>query len=74
MINEHVYCPRLFYFEQVEGVFVHNEHTAEGAVQHKRIDKEGRSAPGPEEEPEEPVVVRATITGSTGFEGGSRGR
>ena len=25
MINEHVYCPRLFYFEQVEGVFVDNE-------------------------------------------------
>ena len=30
MINEHVYCPRLFYFEQVEGVFVDNEHTVRG--------------------------------------------
>ena len=64
MINEHVYCPRLFYFEQVEGVFVHNEHTVEGAVQHKRVDKEGRSAPGPEEEPDEPVVVRSMTLSS----------
>ncbi len=59
MINEHVYCPRLFYFEQVEGVFVENEHTVEGSIQHKRVDKEGQSAPAPDEEQEEPVVVRS---------------
>ena len=64
MINEYVYCPRLFYFEQVEGVFVHNEHTAEGAVQHKRVDKEGRSAPQPDEESQEPVVVRSVTLSS----------
>ena len=64
MINEYVYCPRLFYFEQVEGVFVHNEHTVEGAVQHKRVDKEGKSAPGPEEETDEPVVVRSMTLSS----------
>lgn len=58
-INEYAYCPRLFYFEQVEGVFVHNEHTEEGAAQHKRVDKEGGSAPKPGEESEEPVVVRS---------------
>lgn len=58
-INEFVYCPRLFYFEQVEDVFVHNQFTAEGAAQHKRVDKEGRSAPKPGEESEEPVVVRS---------------
>ncbi len=59
MINEYSYCPRLFYFEQVEGVFVHNEHTAEGAVQHKRVDREGQSAPRPSDDFEEPVVVRS---------------
>ena len=48
MINEYVYCPRLFYFEQVEGIFVHNEHTAEGAVQHKRVDREAQAAPRPD--------------------------
>ena len=64
MINEYVYCPRLFYFEQVEGVFVHNEHTVEGAVQHKRVDKEGKSAPEPDEESSEPVVVRSITLSS----------
>ena len=24
MLNEFVYCPRLFYYEHVEGVFLHN--------------------------------------------------
>ena len=64
MINEYVYCPRLFYFEQVEGVFAHNEHTVEGAVQHKRVDKEGKSAPKPNEESEEPIVVRSITLSS----------
>ena len=63
-INEYVYCPRLFYFEQVVGVFVHNEHTAEGAAQHKRVDREGRSAPQPGQEAEEPVVVRSITLSS----------
>ena len=58
-INEYAYCPRLFYFEQVEGVFVHNEHTAAGAAEHKRVDKEGGSAPAPDTETEAPVVVRS---------------
>ena len=64
MVNEHVYCPRLFYFEQVEGVFVDNEHTVEGSVQHKRVDKEGKSAPKPDEEFEKPVVVRSITLSS----------
>ena len=64
MINEYVYCPRLFYYEQVEGVFEHNEHTAEGAAQHKRVDKEGRSAPKPDEETERLSVVRSITLSS----------
>lgn len=64
MINEFAYCPRLFYFEQVEGVFVHNEHTVEGAAAHKRVDKEGKSAPQPEDECEEPVVVTSMTLSS----------
>lgn len=38
MVNEFVYCPRLFYYETVEGVFVHNPDTLEGAEAHKRVD------------------------------------
>jgi len=39
MLNEFVYCPRLFYLEHVEGLFVHNADTIDGAVKHKRVDK-----------------------------------
>ncbi len=38
MVNEFVYCPRLFYYEVVEGLFVHNPDTLEGAEAHKRVD------------------------------------
>ncbi len=38
MVNEFVYCPRLFFYEWVEGVFVHNADTREGAWRHERVD------------------------------------
>jgi CRISPR-associated protein Cas1 len=38
MLNEFVYCPRLFYYEWVEGVFVHNRETVEGAIRHEKLD------------------------------------
>jgi CRISPR-associated protein Cas1 len=39
MLNEFVYCPRLFYYEWVEGVFAHNRETVEGALRHQKIDQ-----------------------------------
>ena len=39
MLNEFVYCPRLFYYEHVEGVFVESADTVKGKVLHKRVDK-----------------------------------
>ncbi len=38
MLNEFVYCPRLFYYEHVEGVFVENADTVRGASIHRRVD------------------------------------
>jgi CRISPR-associated protein Cas1 len=38
MLNEFVYCPRLFYYEHVEGVFQHNADTRRGAALHRRVD------------------------------------
>lgn len=38
MLNEFVYCPRLFYYEHVEGVFQHNADTKRGAALHARVD------------------------------------
>ena len=39
MLNEFVYCPRLFYYEHVEGVFVQSADTVKGAAVHARVDK-----------------------------------
>lgn len=38
MLNEFVYCPRLFYYEHVEGVFLHSADTKRGAAEHSRVD------------------------------------
>jgi CRISP-associated protein Cas1 len=45
MINEFVYCPRLFYYEHVEGVFVENADTIRGSQGHKRVDQGSGSLP-----------------------------
>lgn len=39
MLNEFVYCPRLFYYEWVEGVFAHNRETVEGEIRHQKLDQ-----------------------------------
>ncbi|MGC8742439.1 MAG: CRISPR-associated endonuclease Cas4g/Cas1g [Verrucomicrobiia bacterium] len=39
MINEYVYCPRLFYYEFVDGVFKENADTLRGSAIHSRVDK-----------------------------------
>ncbi|MBI1902227.1 MAG: CRISPR-associated endonuclease Cas1 [Planctomycetia bacterium] len=38
MLNEFVYCPRLFFYEYVEGVFAHNRETVEGSLRHNKLD------------------------------------
>ena len=39
MLNEYVYCPRLFFYEWVEGVFAHNQETVEGELRHQKLDQ-----------------------------------
>ncbi|RBP38115.1 hypothetical protein DES53_112113 [Roseimicrobium gellanilyticum] len=39
MLNEFVYCPRLFYYEFVEGVFVENADTERGSAIHEKVDR-----------------------------------
>jgi len=49
MLNEYVYCPRLFYYEWVEGVFAHNRETVEGELRHTKLDQgKGELAPATE--------------------------
>jgi CRISPR-associated protein Cas1 len=45
MLNEFVYCPRLFFYEWVEGLFTESADTVEGALGHARVDKPSASLP-----------------------------
>ena len=64
MINEYSYCPRLFYYEQVMGIFIHNEFTVEGVSQHKRVDRESKVVPTPDDNDEEPKIVTSITLSS----------
>ena len=37
MLNEFVYCPRLFFYEWVDGVFAESGDTVEGSLRHEKI-------------------------------------
>lgn len=50
MVNEFVYCPRLFYYEWVEGLFAHSADTLEGAHRHERVDDKPDPLPAPDED------------------------
>src|SRR6185295_1511904 len=45
MVNEFAYCPRLFFYEWVEGLFAESADTIEGAIQHKRVDAKVSAMP-----------------------------
>ena len=45
MMNEFVYCQRLFYYEFVEGVFVESVDTLRGAAIHQRVDSGNGALP-----------------------------
>jgi CRISPR-associated protein Cas1 len=49
MLNEFVYCPRLFYLEWVEGLWNENAHTAAGSLEHARSDRGGGRMPEADE-------------------------
>lgn len=38
-VAEHAYCPRLFYYMQVEGIFLPSSDTEKGVATHRRVDK-----------------------------------
>src|SRR5690554_2095021 len=60
MVNEFVYCPRLFFYEWVEGVFTHNADTVEGAWRHERVDARDDTLPPAEAlDDEGPVRARS---------------
>jgi CRISPR-associated protein Cas1 len=64
MVNEFVYCPRLFFYEWVEGLFQESADTVEGKLQHKRVDKGDKPLPAPEQLAEETLETRAVTLSS----------
>ena len=48
MLNEFVYCPRLFYLEWVDRRWADNTDTAQGRFVHRRVDRDGPPLPPPE--------------------------
>lgn len=69
-IAEHAYCPRLFYYMTVEGIFAPSADTEQGAGVHRRVDRPSQAPPKPggrggkqiekiEEEAEDPERPRS---------------
>lgn len=59
MLNEYVYCPRLFFYEWVEGVFAHNADTIEGALRHESVDRGSGALPKVDEATGQPIHSRS---------------
>lgn len=49
MLNEFVYCPRLFFYEWVEGVFENSADTLDGQAKHARVDSGPSAMPEAEQ-------------------------
>ncbi len=55
MLNEFTYCPRLFFYEWVEGVFAHSDDTIEGALRHETLGEKAEALPAAESAGDEPI-------------------
>jgi CRISPR-associated protein Cas1 len=50
-VAEYAYCPRLFYYMQVEGVFLPSGDTEKGHAVHRRVDRPSAVRDDSDEEP-----------------------
>lgn len=48
-VAEHAYCPRLFYYMAVEGIFLPSADTEKGAAVHRRVDQPSVAPPEPDQ-------------------------
>ncbi|HLI62910.1 MAG TPA: CRISPR-associated endonuclease Cas1 [Terriglobales bacterium] len=62
MLNEFVYCPRLFFYEWVEGLFAPSSDTIEGELRHEKL--EVRTDAMPEPGAEEKIHSRSVTLSS----------
>ena len=64
MLNEFVYCPRLFFYEWVEGVFAHSDDTVEGALRHETLGEKAEAMPAADEAGGERIHARSVSLSS----------
>jgi CRISP-associated protein Cas1 len=64
MVNEFVYCPRLFFYEWVDGVFRESVDTVEGKLQHQRVDAKTTELPRPGDAESEVIHARSVTLSS----------
>jgi CRISPR-associated protein Cas1 len=64
MLNEFVYCPRLFFYEWVEGVFQESADTLDGQAKHTRVDRGPTAMPAAEDVGEEEIHSRSVTLSS----------
>lgn len=64
MLNEFVYCPRLFFYEWVEGVFESSADTLDGQAKHSRVDSGPGEMPAAEDLGGETIHSRSVTLSS----------
>jgi CRISPR-associated protein Cas1 len=64
MLNEFVYCPRLFFYEWVEGVFESSSDTLDGQAKHTRVDSGPSAMPLAEEMNSDAIHSRSVTLSS----------
>jgi CRISPR-associated protein Cas1 len=64
MLNEFVYCPRLFFYEWVEGVFAHSDDTVEGALRHETLGEKAEAMTPADEAEHEKIHSRSVSLSS----------
>lgn len=62
MVNEFAYCPRLFFYEWVEGLFAESADTVEGGFEHRRVDDKPTALPESGDLPQKIHARSVTLT------------
>src|SRR6266542_3059080 len=65
MLNEFVYCQRLFYYEFVEGVFVESADTLRGGAIHQRVDSGNGTLPAAKKKPKTEKTTTEDLPAAT---------
>ena len=67
MLNEFIYCPRLFFYEWVDGVFRESADTVEGALRHEKLERKSDPLPEPAQAGDEKIHSRSVQLSSEAY-------